>query len=319
MKKLIIALLASSALFSNALFERLKEAPSGHYAVTESKKSYTLLHLHSQSDDSFIIEEISAPEHIVTSNFDWKGWVEKGAPGHTAWTLYEFDKCDKQLLECFSFPHNSWMRPKDGQTLFSHLMQLKLSPVSEKKRKRIGAEPPHHAIDIRRIWNPPKIVDGQKQVGAQFKVMKTRWPKDNTELSKRHIELYFDGDNKDFPFPYWVEVEGIIDQKLRCVDSGYDLSTPKKHMPRRYPAPIGAYEKRGDMYALKIQTPVYYKHFEMYASDGNTRKIDIDIKRLDSDTIEVSVDPKAITPATILTLTPSSHPHIFVELPPLPN
>lgn len=319
MKWLLIALMCTCSLFSNALSDRLKTAQEGNFIVTESKKSYTLLHLHSQSDNSFIIEEISAPAHIVTADFDWKAWAEKEAPGHTGWTLYEFDKETTDLIECFSFSHSSWMKPKDGQNLFSTLMQLELKPVSEKQRKRVGAEPPHHAIDIRKIWNPPKIVDGKPVPHANFAVMKTSWPKDDSELSKRKIDLYFDADNSSFPFPYWVEVQGMIDQKLRTVDSGFDFTTPRKHMPRRYPTAVGAYEKQGSSYALKINTPSYYKNFELYLTSKQVKKIDVETIRIDSELIQITIDPSQIDPEAVLTLTPTSHPHIFVELPPLPN
>lgn len=319
MKWLLILLACTYSLFSNALSERLKTAQEGSFIVTESKKSYTLLHLHSQRDDTFIIEEISAPAHIVTTDFDWKAWVEKEAPGNTGWTLYEFDKESADLLECFSFTHSSWMKPKDGQNLFSTLMQLDLKPVDEKQRKRIGAEPPHHAIDIRKIWNPPKIIDGNTAPKANFTVMNTRWPKDGSELSKRKIDLYFDADNNAFPFPYWVEVQGMIDQKLRAVDSGYDFKTPRKHMPRRYPITLGAYMKQGKSYTLKINAPSYYKNFELYTTGDQIKKINFLENRIDTELIEITIDPSQIPPGAELMLTPSSHPHIFVELPPLPN
>ena len=318
MKRLLFALFASCFLCGNTLSTRIENARVGSYIVTEAKKNYTLLHIHTQTEDNFILEEITAPAHIVGKNFDWKAWVEKGAPGHSGWTLYEIEHKTGQILECFSFTHQSWMQAEGDASFLTKLMYLPLTPISEKERKRIGAEPPHHAIDIRKIWNPPKIVDGQRVLRPAFEVSKTVWPKDDSELSKRKIEMYFDATAPRFPFPYWIEVQGMIDQKVRSVDSGYNLKSPRSHMPRRFPTPLGHYEKSGENLTLKIDTPLYYKDFELFETKDQTSIKPCHVVR-SGKIIELILNAKELDKDATHTLTPKSHPHIFVELPPLPK
>ncbi|HPE85054.1 MAG TPA: hypothetical protein PLO43_02615 [Chlamydiales bacterium] len=310
MKKLILLLILNFSIFASML-EKFADAEPGCYSVFESQKTYTLLHLHSKSDSTVILEEISAPTHAVSKGWDWKSWISKNAPGHTAWTQYEFDLKSGQLLECYSFTRESWLQNNDG--LLGVLINLGFKPIAETKRKRIGATPPHHAIDIRPIWNPPKFVHGSQIKYAKFNAVKTRWPKDESEMADKKIILYFD--QTGFPFPYWIDITATIDTHIHAIDSGNEMQSPRSHLPRRYPQIIGSYQQQGSLLRLQIKTPLYYKNFNLYNGSKPTACSITE----QGDTLYLDIDPGSINPKEPLMLTPDSHPHIFVDLPPLPK
>ena len=291
--------------------EKFFNGEPGYYAVYESQKTTTVLHLHSKKDSTIIIEEISAPSTSINKSWDYKSWVSKGAPGNTSWIQYEFDLQTGNLLECYSFTREGWLTSNDG--LLSTLLNLELKPISEKNRKRVGATPPHHAIDIRPIWNPPKFVHGKQIKYAKFDALKTHWPADESEIAGRKIEIYFD--QTGFPFPYWVEIKGKIDTNIHAIDSGNEMQSPRPHLPRRYPQVLGSYRKHQSILRLTLQTPIYYKNFQLY--NGPKQLPCTLIQQNDELTLEI--DPTNIDHSLPLMLTPDSHPHIFVDLPPLPN
>ncbi len=290
---------------------KLSDAEPGCYAVFESQKTVTVLSLHSKKDSTIILEEISAPSSTINKSWDYKSWVSKGAPGNTSWIQYEFDSESGHLLECYSFTQEGWLKGNDG--LLSTLLNLELKPISENNRKRIGATPPHHAIDIRPIWNPPKFVHGSQIKHAKFDALKTHWPSDESEIAERKIELYFD--QTGFPFPYWIEIKGTIDSNIHAIDSGNEMQSPRTHLPRRYPQVLGSYRKHESLLRLTLQTPLYYKHFQLY--NGSRQLPCMFIQQ--NDELILEIDPTNVQPDQPLMLTPDSHPHIFVDLPPLPN
>ena len=64
--------------------------------------------------------------------------------------------------------------------------------------------------------------------------MRTRWPKDHSELSQKVIDLYFDRDEPSFPFPYWIEVGDTQNvYKIRVINSGIIKDSPIKSFLKR--------------------------------------------------------------------------------------
>lgn len=304
---LLVLFFAQAGFSQTTMREKLRDAKPGSYVVFESQKTRTLVHIHSKNHSTIILEEIVTPQLCS----DWKRWVAQGAENHQSWIQYEFDLNSGDLLECYSFTRRCWMRLPDH--LLTTLINLPLESVFDKERKRIGATPPHHAIDIRRIWNPPRTYADQ-----EFNVLKSSWPKDDSELSGKKIELYFD--TNGFPLPHWIEIHGKIDAKIRTIAYGEDLQTPKKHLPRRYPQPIGSYEINKKSYRLRIDCPLYYHDFKVYTHKAGSapRGIDCHIEK-NNETLLIDLPYDAATEGDELVLIPESHPHIFVELPPLPK
>ena len=304
---LLVLFFAQSSFAATTMREKLQHATPGTYVVFESQKTRSLLHIHSKNDSTMILEE------IVTSQMrnDWADWIAKGAENHQSWMQYEFDLATGDLLECYSFTHRSWMKLSDH--LLTTLMNLPLESVPDSERKRVGPTPPHHAIDIRRLWNPPAAYPGQ-----QFNVHQSHWPKDDSEIAGKKVELYFD--TNDFPLPHWIEIHGKIDAKIRTIAHGSGLQSPNKHLPRRYPRPIGSYEKRPETYRLKIDCPPYYHDFNVYAyKQGAVPRAIHCLFDRQHELLVIDLPHNAMRDDEELALTPESHPHIFVELPPLPK
>lgn len=78
--------------------------------------------------------------------------------------------------------------------------------------------------DRRAIWFPTMIIDKTKEVeNAKFSVFRGTWPKDNTELSQKTLDIYFDEKNTFF-FPFWIQIyTGHINVIFRVVDSGKNI------------------------------------------------------------------------------------------------
>ena len=236
MKSLILffCFLPTCLCFCTSLKKKLLNSSSGTFVVTEQNKTYTLLHIHSVDQNEMLFEEISVPVSL-TPGEDWKTWINKGAPGHTSWLLYSLDLLENQVVECYSFTQESHL-PTEGSALFlTTLFDLDLTLLTDKERSRRGATPKAGEVNYN-PWNPPMIRNGKKMKGASCHVYKTTWPKDQSPFSGKRLYLYFDEQDKTFPFPYWIEVsEKGFKFKIRAIDSGKDL-TPRRALPRRTPS-----------------------------------------------------------------------------------
>lgn len=246
MKKwlLILCFLGASALAAEIrLKDKLAEADPGSYIVTEQSKNFTLLHIHGRSDHSIVIEEVTIPAARYSRNpLPWRQWFEKGAPGHTSWTMSKINLDTGQFEETFSFTQRGWINLSDSDSFLTTLLNLPFCPVPEEQRRRVGNPPAHNKPDHRPLWNPFLTVEGQR-VCIPFTVWRARWPSDGTELSRKFIEIYLpcdvsDADIPDYPtyFPYWIEVDGRIGSaRARIIDSGTEARSPKPALPLRSP------------------------------------------------------------------------------------
>lgn len=216
---------AESELF---LKNNLSKAIPGDYIITAQNKNYTLLVIRSKDPQTISIDEITLPQALKPKDktFSWKQWITNGAPGHTCWVMYSINLETGIINNAFSFTKNEWFSIPQSQNFLSTLLNLRLTLIPENERKKIGPSPASDSHDRRSIWQPPLIVEGQTIRGTSFDAWRTHWPKDNSELSGRTIEIYLPKDNKDYPsyFPYWLQIHGIIGKaKVRIIDSGSKL------------------------------------------------------------------------------------------------
>jgi hypothetical protein len=270
-KWLCLFFCAFSCLFSLDIKERLAKAKSGDYIVTEANKMITLIAIRSITPQSIVLEEISAPlPNLKERPTSWPEWVKAKAPGHTSWSMIEIDLQNSQILECFSFSRSAWIQLSQKESLLATLLNLPLHKAEH--RRRIGPAPMAGEADHRKIWNPPLVCEGKKKNDAQFDVFETTWPQDSSELAGKKVSLYFDRE-KQFPLPFWIEVEtSHATAALRTIDSGKNLPSLHRHIPRRVPEFVGQPQKTKNGLRLSLKSPKYYRQFELFAIDITTRE-----------------------------------------------
>lgn len=233
---IVLSILFTFPLFckTTTLRNRFEKAKGGEFIVTQKDKTLTLLtHHRLASRNRILLEEISVPKSSISFPINWQEWINRYAPGHHSWTLYEIDSPSGELISCFSASKGEWL-PISGEASFlPKLLQLPLEEVSDMKKKRIGPTPETNSHDHRQIWAPLLIYDGKSSEKASFDVFETFWPGDDTELSRAHITLYFNKENFFFPFPYWMQVDnGVARVTIRIIDSGSELRSIFMDMPQ---------------------------------------------------------------------------------------
>jgi hypothetical protein len=266
---------AIGALFAADLpfLDRLEKAKTGDFIVLEANQTITLLAIRSINSQTLILEEISIPSSALKKRPDsWAAWVKKNAPGHTSWSMMEIDLKDRQVLECYSFSRSAWITLNAHESLLATLLQLPLKPLEAQARRKIGPPPQEGEADRRSIWNPPLVFAGEKLETALFDVFEAIWPQDGTELAGKTVSLYFDQASRS-PLPYWIQVETAhATASVRAIDSGKNLPSPFRTLPRRIPEFVGTPQKTKTGLRLSIKSPKYYKDFELFAVDVTTRE-----------------------------------------------
>lgn len=224
LKKLLLFFFIASSLFSTNLKDRLLKGEKGDFIVTLQNHIYSLLLIQDINKSCITIAEISLPEN--NKSLPWRTWVLEGAPGNTAWNIYEIDLEKNRLSKCYSVSRSCFLSGFDQDNFLAKLLTLPLNPLNETKRKKIGPAPLNEDEDHRAIWNPPIIVDG-KAKKTSFTVYQTLWPRDGSDLSGKILDLYFDKEGS-FPFPFWIQVTtGSLDVMLKIIDSGKNLISLK--------------------------------------------------------------------------------------------
>ncbi|MDJ0652504.1 MAG: hypothetical protein QNJ27_05825 [Simkaniaceae bacterium] len=263
---LICFIFIAQNLFAFTLQEKLYQAEPGSYIVTEQNALVSLLHLHSKKDHCFLFEEISIPFH-QSKKIDWVDWIQKGAPGHTSWILYEVDPEKKCVVECYSLTRKAWIPTDEMDSFFLPLLSLELHFLSEEDRLQKGATARPGTIRSR-PWGPPQVRYGKKVKDPQYDVYTAKWPQDSSDFSGKQIVFYFDKNEKQFPFPYWLQArDGALKFKLRAVDSGTGLNSPCTDIPRRRISFSKAPRKENGKLYLSLSAPIYYDNLQLYAID----------------------------------------------------
>jgi hypothetical protein len=253
-----------------SLQEKFTQSQSGDYIVTAQEGNYSVLFIRSITAETLLLEEIAIPENLIDlKKADWKKWVMDKAPGHTSWTLYEIDRKSGTLVECFSYSKNGWLYLDESEQLLTRLLSLRLSPVAESERKKIGQPPANGEADRRSVWTPPLVVEGVKAHKPEFEVLKTQWPDDDSRLSLCSIELYFAKEMPAFPFPFWMEVHSPhYTFKMRGIDSGHQLISPMTGpMPHRSPQIVGTAQKGQDIWKVTLHSPAYFQKMHLFVLD----------------------------------------------------
>ena len=233
MKYMLSLFLISHTFGVHALTLKSKftHAEMGDFIVCEGRGSLSLVFIKKGDPRTVILEELAFPKGAKPKKggvTGWQEWLNKGAPGHTSWVAIEVDLNDTGIMECFSYSRDAWLSLSSGDSFLLRLLDLKLNKIHDHERKKIGPEP-LKGSDNRRMWNPPLILDGQKQTGRSFDVFRINWPRDDTPLSNKDIEIYFNQKDKLFPFPYLVRIRDVTDASLsfHVLDSGKGLKSPK--------------------------------------------------------------------------------------------
>lgn len=214
------------------LRNNLMLAQTGDYIVVSANKTLTLLLVHGRKEPILTIEEVAVPEIKKPSNMDWKSWIQNGAPNHCSWVMYDIDLKTGQMLRYYSFSKKNWFDIPEADNFLSKLLNLKFAKIPDAARKRIGPPKVRSGPDLRAVWQPKMIVGGKAIEGVSFEAWKTKWPRDNSDLSGRNIEVYLPADSKQYPayFPYWLQISGMVgNAKIRIIDSGNKLQSPKAY------------------------------------------------------------------------------------------
>ncbi len=258
-----------------SLKDKLAEAEPGSYLVTEQSKTYTFLHVYEKRGNSIVLEEVVIPAARFQRQLSWREWFERGAPGHTAWTLTQINLQSGTLEEVYSFPHQGWVDTSQADHFMTTLLNLHFKEVPDSQRRRIGLPPGYNKPDHRPIWSPRLVVEGTALQSIPFTAWKARWPSDGSELARKTIEVYLpevvhSPATPHYPvyFPFWLEVEGKIGSaKIRVIDSGMSAHSPKPHLPRRAPQLIGNGSLIDKGLTLQLKSPSYFQEFVLIAEE----------------------------------------------------
>ncbi len=262
-------LLPASLFCSVHLKEKVARAAPGTFVVVEQGKMCTLLHIYANQQNAVLVEEISVPTYLKQNDQDWKAWAESGAPGHTSWILFELDLLENEVSECYSFTQKSHLPTEEISFFVKHLFALNLTPLTENKQLQRGATAKAGEVGLSKPWSPPMIRNGKRVKGAEYEVYETTWPRESgSVMAGKKIILYFDKQTQSFPFPHWIQTGNRgLKQKIRAIDSGIGLSSPKEGLPRRPPSFLGAPKwEKGSVY-FTLEAPSYLSSFTLYAID----------------------------------------------------
>lgn len=250
----------------NLLKNRLLSSKSGDFIVVEQNKITSILSVHSKEKNRLVLEEISIPSHMATRITDWKAWVDKAAPHHSSWVMYEIDTKTDEVLECFSFSKSGWLKLSDQDYWLACLFKIPLKQIPSQDRRKIGPAPMGGEKDYRKIWNPSVRFEG-KDRSIPSTAYQGNWPDDGTELAKKRFTLYFD-EKKLSPFPCWIQVSNPhITFNVRIIDGGKNLKSPYKSLPKRPPEILRVTKNIKQGYRLYIDSPKYFEEYLLYVRD----------------------------------------------------
>jgi hypothetical protein len=260
-------------LSSFSLKDKLATASEGDFVITHQNKAFTLLLVRQKTDKRLLLEEISIPQELRKKQKNsWREWVAQKATGHSSWLALDLDLETNRIWQCYSFDEESFMEIRPEESLLSTLLSLKLQPLPQEKRKRIGPPPLQGEVDRRSLWIPPLIVEGHEIAEKEFEVFETTWPQDQTELSSKRMELYFDKASLS-PFPFWMEVDtGHLTLILRGIDMGKNMSSPQKLLPLPLPRFVDKEKLEKKELHLFAEAPSSYQNFLLFAFDAVAKK-----------------------------------------------
>ncbi len=224
MYKLLCLLLLPLQLLALDLKQDVAKAQTGDFIVYTYKQSLVLFRIRENNPPTLVVEEISAP--IAAASKNWQDWLSHDAPGHTSWTISRINIHSGKVESIFSVDEKRFQNSNPAFQFLPTLFQLTLNPIEPYERKYVGAQPLAGEVDLRRLWLP-KIIFETKQIFPSVLAYRVRWPKDESELSGKPIDLYLASDKGITYLPYWIEVFGGLGKaKISALDSGKELSSP---------------------------------------------------------------------------------------------
>lgn len=212
------------------LRDNLKNAHPGDFIVIAQDNNYTLLHIRKNDNDKMVVEEIAiTAARYQQQKLWWKEWVEKGAPGNTSWVVYTINLTNGHINDYYSVTRKAWCEVPQADIFLSKLLMLRLRRLAADERKRVGPPPAIGSpYDWRPFWQPKMVFEGREVANVRFDAWRAIWPRDNSPLSGKQIDVFIPEDNQKYPtyFPYWLQVTGIVGKaKIRIIDAGTGLTS----------------------------------------------------------------------------------------------
>ncbi len=191
-------LFISGTCCSETISDRLSLLQEGDEIVFDFHQSITVIGVVNTSDHAIQLRVATATKDVL-SREEFRTWVEwygQGAPGALS----------NELLTIHT-DHTSVVYSEEPQRVqwLLTLLKLELTKVPEGQRRRAGPAPLSGEIDLRPLFQPKIVVD-EKVVESRSTAFSIEWPTDGTELSARHLILYFPQSLSAVQaFPYWIE------------------------------------------------------------------------------------------------------------------
>lgn len=216
---LLLFLFFFQALGALELKTKLTNAASGDFIVYLYKSHITLVRIAKHHPKELVIEEITAPK----GDYDWQEWLNQNAPEHTSWTVTTLDPTTLKILSSYSLDEQPTAIMTSDLQFLPTLLKLELQAVPQDQLKKIGPEPMAGEVDMRKIWHP-KIVWKGKTIEIPIDAFRATWPKDESELAGKSIEVYIPQKEALSYLPYWIEIgSGPLKAKVQAIDSGSGL------------------------------------------------------------------------------------------------
>lgn len=252
--------------------ERISSAERGDFIVFHQGGNYTLLHIVSQSLNTLVLEEVTIPDAFAKKGFAWKAWAQQGFAKNTSWNLYEIDLANGEVKSGYSPNKKVYFTIDKEEMLFTKLLSLPLTKVSNTDRKKIGPPPAYGEVDRRSFWNPPQIFEGKKISPSRTDCYRGVITSKNKQLDGSFVDFYFDADEK-FHLPYFLEIQTPhFTLKFQVQDTGKNLGSPTLEMPLSPMAFLGPYEKTPQGFEFTLDAPTKFKKFSLMAQDISTQK-----------------------------------------------
>jgi hypothetical protein len=296
MKKFLILflLLFSFGFCQNLSFkDKLKEAHKGDFIVFEFNKFYSALCVFDIENENIILEEITIAKNKFDKNISFREWIENGAKKNNSWTIYKIDLQTNKIKDAFSICKNSWIKLTTNESLITGFLNINFKKLENSKRKKIGFPTQFDPVDKRPFWNPIKIVNSKKIIGAKFDVYRSYWPIDGSEFASKIFDIYL---TDDFSFPYFIEINsGNTSYIIRAIDSGTNLKSTIKYFPRKKPE-ITQIKKEKNSLFLNLSNATDFKEFNLFAIDlSQKNKIVLSLefqvkKEMDLIFLEINLD-----------------------------
>ena len=217
---LCASLLCIASLSSETLRDRLQQAEVGEFVVLAFDKRLVFADVVETQSDVLTLEEISAPLSMpVPPKGGWRAWIAGGAPQHTSWTRTRISLATGAIQSIYSLDTKEFLA-QDTQNFLPTLLALPFQRIDTSERRRVGPAPMAGELDLRRLWAPKIMFEGQ-EITTKVDVVRVTWPKDGSELSGKVLDLYFPHAPALAFFPYWIEGYGPFSKfKVRVIDSG---------------------------------------------------------------------------------------------------